>query len=239
MKICVIGDPHGALKKVKKIPMKNINLNILTGDIGKADLARNNSFERARREKDGLPELDLTKKQVRDIHLEIHKSTIEILKYLSKFAPVYSMLGNVGTRTDYEMKKEEEKTGIKLPYMRANMNKIKNFHLVRNRLRNINGVKIGFLEYFVDTCWVREFKPGNYKKRLSSAKKETDKAKRILKWFGELDILVCHQPPYGYLDKITWKKAPKHYLGKHAGSKIILDYIKKKQPKYVFLWTYS
>jgi len=91
------------------------------------------------------------------------------------------------------------------------------------------------LEYFIDTCWVREFKLRDYKKMLKRARKQTDKARRILKRFGKVDILVCHQPPYGYLDKVTGKYgAPKFYRGKHAGSKVILDYIKKHQPKYVF-----
>ncbi len=34
MKICVIGDPHGNLEKIKKIPLKNVDLIILTGDLG-------------------------------------------------------------------------------------------------------------------------------------------------------------------------------------------------------------
>jgi len=55
-----------------------------------------------------------------------------------------------------------------------------------------------------------------------------------LKNFGDLDILICHQPPYGYLDQTNHPSAPKEWRGKHAGSKVILDYIKKYQPKYVF-----
>jgi Icc-related predicted phosphoesterase len=61
------------------------------------------------------------------------------------------------------------------------------------------------------------------------------KAKKILNNFGFLDILVSHHPPYGYLDKVSSKyNPPKPWIGKHAGSKTILDYIKKYQPKYVF-----
>ena len=69
---------------------------------------------------------------------------------------------------------------------------------------------------------------------MKKAKKETDKAKRILKRFKNIDILICHQPPYGILDKVTWKEAPKHYQGKHAGSKAILNFIQREQPPYVF-----
>jgi len=233
MKVLVIGDPHGKLPL--KLP-KKVDLILITGDIGKADLARKHSFLNSERRKKDLPKKEYTPKQERLAYMEIYNSTLQILKRLSKIAPVYSILGNVGTRTDYGMKKDEKKLGIKLPYLRLNMNNIKNFHLVRNSIRNINGLKIGFLEYFLDIGWVREFKPGDYKKSLRKAKKETDKAKKILRWFvkQKIDILLCHQPPYDVLDKVTWKEAPKHYLGKHAGSKVILNFIKEYEPKYVF-----
>ena len=52
--------------------------------------------------------------------------------------------------------------------------------------------------------------------------------------FGSLGFLVCHQSPYGYLDETNHSSVPKEWEGKHAGSKVILDYVKKFQPKYVF-----
>ncbi|MFH1917904.1 MAG: metallophosphoesterase [Nanoarchaeota archaeon] len=235
MKILVIGDPHGEIGKIKEIPIKNVDLILVTGDIGKADLARKHSFENSDRKKKGLPKKEYGKKEEREAYTEIYNSTVGILKYLSKHSPVYTLLGNVATMTDYQMKLEERKSGLKLPYMRSAIDRIKDVNIVINNLRNINGLRIGFLEYFIDTCWVREFKLRDYKKMLKRARKQTDKARRILKRFGKVDILVCHQPPYGYLDKVTGKYgAPKFYRGKHAGSKVILDYIKKHQPKYVF-----
>jgi len=90
------------------------------------------------------------------------------------------------------------------------------------------------VEYFIDVSWIREFRPSDYKDNLNGARKETKKVRRILSRFNGFDILVCHQPPYGILDKVTAKFAPRHWQGKHAGSKAILDYIKKEQPKYVF-----
>lgn len=39
-------------------------------------------------------------------------------------------------------------------------------------------------------------------------------------------ILITHNPPYGYVDKT--------YTGKHVGSKILLDAIKKHHLRYVF-----
>ncbi|MCK5150087.1 hypothetical protein KAJ87_04140 [Candidatus Pacearchaeota archaeon] len=44
MKILVVGDPHGS-EKVKNISLKGIDLVLITGDLGKADLARKMAFE--------------------------------------------------------------------------------------------------------------------------------------------------------------------------------------------------
>jgi len=236
MKILAVGDPHGS-KKVKKIPVKNIDLVLITGDVGKADLVRERFFENVKREKKGLPELKDDRRLKKAVYNEIYNSSLEVWKYFSKFAPTYSILGNVGTNMlkDSEVKKDEKEFKIKLPYLRKGISKLNNFYLVKNVVRNINGLRIGFLEYFVDTNWVQDFKPSNYNKSLDKAKKETKKAKRILRNFKNLDILICHQPPYGYLDKVSSKyNPPKNWIGKHAGSKVILDYVKKYQPKYVF-----
>ncbi len=105
--------------------------------------------------------------------------------------------------------------------------------MTRNRIRNINGIRIGFLDYFFDICWQKEYNNKD-PERIKRAKKQTEKAKEILKNFGKVDILVCHQPPFGYLDQTNHPSAPKEWKGKHAGSKVILDYVKKHQPKYVF-----
>ena len=70
---------------------------------------------------------------------------------------------------------------------------------------------------------------------MRKAKRQTGKARIVLNSFGSgLDILVCHQPPFGFLDKVSFPGAPEHWQGKHAGSKVILDYIQEGQPRYVF-----
>ncbi|MBU2104810.1 MAG: metallophosphoesterase [Nanoarchaeota archaeon] len=231
MKILVVGDPHG--KILKKIP-KNIDLILITGDLGKTGLARKMFFENIKRKQKGLDEIEETPGFIKKVWKEIYVSTIKVLRHFSKIAPVYFILGNVGTNTDAETKKEEEKLGIKLPRIRAGINKIKNAHLVRNQVRTINGLRIGFLEYFADVGWFRELGVKDAKRR-SKSNKETAKVRRILRNFKKLDILVSHQPPYGILDKISGAYgAPKNWWGKHAGSKVVLDYIKKSQPKYVF-----
>ncbi len=234
MKILVIGDPHG-YNKYKESVLKQADIMLVTGDLGKANLARKWYFDNLKREAKGLEELEKDAKYVKAVHMEIHNSTIVLLNKLRKFSPVYTIEGNVGIATLKQVKEDKEEYGITIPHTRKIVDKMKDVSLVKNRLRKINGLRVAFLEYFVDTNWVEDFKPIEYKEELKKAKKETDKAKRVLKSFGKIDILICHQPPYGILDKVSGKyNPPKGWIGKHAGSKIILDYIKKKQPRYVF-----
>jgi len=233
MKILIVGDPHGNLSKLRKIPKKGIDLILLTGDLGSADLARKIFFENVERKKKGLEELKEDAKYAKNIYMGIHDSTMNVLKYLSRFAPVYTIEGNVAIFTDFEAKKDSKKWKTKFPSTIKEIKKLENVHLVKNRLRILNKIRIGFLEWFTDTCWIKEFKPADYRKRMKKAKKETDKARRVLKRFKGLNILICHQPPYGFLDKVG-KMAPRHWRGKHAGSKVILDYIRRTQPQYVF-----
>ena len=69
---------------------------------------------------------------------------------------------------------------------------------------------------------------------MKGAQKETENAKKFINKLGYVDILLCHQPPYGVLDKVSFKNAPKNWIGKHTGSELILNYIKKHHPRYVF-----
>ena len=68
MKILAIGDPHGYLKKIRKLDFKDIDLILLTGDLGKADLARKRYFENIEREKKGLEELDEDEKYIKAVY---------------------------------------------------------------------------------------------------------------------------------------------------------------------------
>jgi Icc-related predicted phosphoesterase len=233
MKVLAIGDPHGDLDRVKKIPINGVDVILLTGDLGNADLARKIAFENINRQKQGLPKKEFTSSQKKKAFMQAYTSSINVVKYLSRFAPVYTIYGNVENNNS-ETRRYSKEIDLPLPFLTDDLNSLKNVKVLNNRLINFNGVRIGGLQYFIDTNWVKDFKPKDYQKRMQGAKKETDKAKQVLKWFEEIDILVCHQPPYGTLDKVTAKFAPAHWQGKHAGSKAIADYIQRKQPKYVF-----
>lgn len=234
MKTLILGDPHGKLpKNIKQIVKQNqIELILITGDIPKCDLARKQAFEEIKREKQGLSEKIYTPKEIQKAWLEIYNSAIEILKKLSKLAPIYFIMGNV-SKEDKETKEEERELGIKLPLLFANIKKIPNTFYLKDETKKFKNIKIGALEHFHDNSWIKEFKEKDQESILN-AKIETLNAKKTLQKFKKIDVLLCHAPPFGILDKVSAPYAPKHWQGKHAGSKAILDYIKKKQPRYVF-----
>jgi len=227
MRILAIGDPHGDLKKIRRIPKKMIDIILLTGDLGKIDLLRKLTFENIERRKKGLKEKKITKKIDKQISKEVYSSSMDVVRYLSKFAPVYTIYGNVEP-----IKVQRKKTSG--PDLTKSLKRMKEVEIINDKRIIKKKILIAGLKYFTDTNWVRDFKPSEFKKKMKEAKKETNKAKKVLKNFGYVDILVCHQPPYGFLDKVTFKGVPKQWKGKHAGSKTILNYVRKKQPQYVF-----
>jgi Icc-related predicted phosphoesterase len=233
MRILAIGDPHGDLTKVKQIPLNGVDLVLLTGDLGSANLMRKMAFENVERQKKGLPKKEFSPREKKRAFMEAYTSSMSVVRYLARFAPVYTIYGNVES-SNRETREESEEIGLPLPFLTDSLKNTKNVTIINNRAINVGNVRIGGLQYFVDTNWVRDFKPKDYRQRMKGAAKGTEKAREVLKRFGSVDILVHHQPPHGILDKVTAPFAPKHWQGKHAGSETILDYIKKRQPRYAF-----
>jgi Icc-related predicted phosphoesterase len=232
MKILAIGCAHGDLEKIVKMPSSGVDLILLAGDLGKADLMRKMAFESIERERKGLPEKKYSPRQEKQALMQAYNSTLKIINYLSKIAPVVAVYGNVED-TRRQTNAHSKRIGLKIPVLD---DALKEYGVLRfkDNKTTINGVLFGGINYFVDECWVKEFKPSQYQTKLKKAEKKTASVKKALAKFGKVDVLLCHQPPYGILDKVTMKTAPLGWQGKHAGSKAILNYVKKHQPKYVF-----
>lgn len=233
MRVLAIGDPHGDLAKIKQIPLSDVDLILLTGDLGNANLMRKMAFQNIQRQKEGLAMKDFSSTQKKKAFMEAYNSSIKVVRYLARFAPVYTIYGNVES-SNKETRKYSKEIGLSLPRLTDDLHKIKGVRVINDTLITFRGVRIGGLQYFVDTNWVIDFKPRDYRKRMSEAKKETLHAQKVLRRFGRVDILVHHQPPYGLLDKVTFSGAPAQWKGKHAGSKVILKYIQKSKPLYAF-----
>ncbi|MGC9310079.1 MAG: metallophosphoesterase family protein [Candidatus Nanoarchaeia archaeon] len=227
VKILAIGDPHG---KLPNIP-RDVDLILLTGDIGKSDIWRRIAFKNIERESKGLEPIE-DKEKIKKGYYEVYNSSIKILKKLSKIAPIYLVFGNI-EKNNAQTKEISKEVGKKLPSLMDFIKKNKNIHLLNNVKRNFRGIRLAGIPFYGDIGWLKKFEKPE-KDEEKKYRKSTEKEKRVLKWFGgHLDILICHQPPYSILDKVNFPQAPKNWQGKHAGSKVILNYIKKHQPKYV------
>lgn len=194
---------------------------------------RKMAFENVSRERSGLPKKEHSPAERVAAFMEAYDSTLAIIDYLRGIAPVYTIFGNVES-TNAQTRQEAEEIGRDLPFLYDALMGRERVRIINNTIASIGGVRIGGLQYFVDTEWVESFEPSDYDLRLRRARRQTAKARRVLDWFGNVDILLCHQPPYGVLDKVTSKDAPTQWRGKRAGSPAIREYISRMTPRYVF-----
>jgi Icc-related predicted phosphoesterase len=233
MRICAIGDPHGDIDKMKGIPLYDVDAILVTGDISNANIIRKMHFSNIERQMNGQEPIKYARAEKKKAFMESYKSGMAVMKYLTKYAPVYTIFGNVES-DNKETRQKIEEIGSELPFIRNDIQEMRNATVLNNRIARIGNIRVGALRYFIDKEWVSEFATYEIEERTLIAQKDTEKAKRVLEWFAKVDILLCHQPPYGVLDQVNYSGAPKEWQGKHAGSRTILQYIKKYKPRYVF-----
>jgi Icc-related predicted phosphoesterase len=235
MKILAIGDPHGNVEELKKIDYSGVDVILLPGDVGNADLIRKMAYTNIDRRKQGLPEIEYSEKEQKKGFMSVYDTSVEVVKYLSSKAPVYLVFGNVEL-SNVKTEKQAKKDGKKIPFLADDLNAMDNIHVIDDEVVEFKGIKIAGLKYFIDSTWIERFMSEDdvdYEDRMSSAIEDTNGAREALDSFGEVDILISHQPPFEILDVVTNTRAPRHWQGMHAGSKLVLEYVKNKKPKYV------
>jgi len=173
----------------------------------------------------------------------IHKNRPDIIICTGDFGEVKRNpdgTGNVNSRNLPKIIKELSSYGLPVLVLKGNMylsrktkkiftdeiNKYKNIHYKDTGKLNIRSE----IFLFFDMIYEEYLLPGIIPKNKTIRKKmrlNLRRGKKLYKMLGENknSILITHNPPYGYLDKIQ--------SGKHVGSKIILNAIKKYQPKLV------
>ena len=233
MKIAAIGDPHGNLEKITKIPLDHVDLILLTGDLGKTDILRRQALQYLNIPNPGPKEKLSHAEGFRQAFLTAHETALKLAGYLAGFCPVFIVRGNADL-SNYDTRKFARTFGIELPYLYQDLLKIRGLRLIDNRLAVFRGVRIGGVKYFTDISWTREFELDSLPKIQERALRDTRNAGRALDRFGKLDILVTHVPPYGVLDRVESKTIPPSWVGRHAGSGTVLEYIQRQQPAYVF-----
>ena len=103
---------------------------------------------------------------------------------------------------------------------------------ISGKIAKIGNVKIAGLEYFCELEWVKTF-IGKGSHRADLEKFEENQAKAFLSKLEKVDIFLTHNPPYECLDLVDNPVVPESWNGKHVRSKLVLEYIQKKMPKYV------
>ncbi|MDD5416417.1 MAG: metallophosphoesterase [Candidatus Aenigmarchaeota archaeon] len=225
MRILAIGDPHGS-GNIEKINLDNIDYVLIPGDVGKADLMRKYYFEY--NIKQGKKWTDeLSKKQIEEAFLQAIQTTENILSYFDKSKiPTYWIYGNVEEGLDERIDK------LKLNVKKLSDMKFDNVKLINYKSVKIDDMKMIGIPYFVEEDWIRRFTP-NDDMALKKAKTTNKKVREKLKELGKADIILMHNPMYEVMDKVTNSAAPPTWQNKHAGSKIILKYVKNTEPKFV------
>jgi Icc-related predicted phosphoesterase len=233
VKLAVIGDPHGDLEKIQRIPLDGVDLVLMTGDLGRADILRKIAFKyigaSPNRFARGSPESD----SFQQAFLDSYTTAVKLVQHVAQHCQVFTVTGNADL-TNYDIRKLSAQFGIDLPLLYDELKRIRNVRLIDNRLALFHGLRIGGIKYFTDISWAEEFELAGIPKIRERALRETAKAGNILVRFGRLDILVTHVPPYGILDTVDSNIARPEWRGRHAGSKAVLQYIKRYQPGYVF-----
>ena len=233
MKIAAIGDPHGNLEKIQGIRLEKVDLALLTGDLGKTDNLRKLAYEFLNIKRPSPEQRSSFAGGFKKAFIQSHETALKMAGYIAGFCPVYIVRGNADI-SNYDTRKFARTFGIELPYLYQDLLKINGLRLIDNRLAIFHGIRIGGIKYFTDISWAREFELDSLPKIRERALRDTQDTNRVLDRFGKLDILVTHVPPYGVLDRVESKTIPPSWIGRHAGSRAILEYIQKQQPDYVF-----
>lgn len=133
-------------------------------------------------------------------------------KLCSYNLPLITLRGNVYTNTE---KNNQVTRRIFSPH--------KNIYNKKTGKIRIAGENFIFFDMIYEKHSFRN--PRGFKKKDAIQNDAREKRLNYLLKNNKDAILLTHSPPYGHLDKI--------HSGKHVGSKIVLEAIKKYQPKLV------
>jgi len=220
VRLLVIGDPHGS-EKLTKLDLRGYDAAIVTGDMGKADLMRSIALGKTKPKKNSE----------RDSFMQSVGSAIPVMKHISSI-PTFCVYGNVET-SDEHLSEINRKFHSKIPLFGKELSRMGNVYVLDHAAAKFKGITIAGLGYFLETRWVQEFSESPDIIQMLAAAIDESAAREFFNAVGKVDIMLTHQPPYGVLDIVKERFVPKKWKGKHAGSVMLLDYIKKYHPRYV------
>ena len=234
MKILAIGDLHGKIPHFveKAIWKEKPDLIVSVGDFC-AFYERKLFFKHSYLSKEPLEKF-IGKKKAREFARRDINSGLGIINFLKKFKiPVIAVSGNADpTKYDEIYNKKIAKTHdsdtFDKYYSKNLVKNTENFKIIDFQAVKfqdfvfIGSHKSSYPGYLPKPKWKKNRKPYlKYKKKLE---------KLFNKHKGQKIIFLSHNVPYFVLDKIREKTAHKKAKGKHYGSYLTREMIKKYQP---------
>jgi Icc-related predicted phosphoesterase len=239
MKILAIGDFHGHFPIELQMKIKNIKPDLI---ISPGDFCGNQElitlfFKHAYGKEKELWE-EIGKKKTKRLELKNLDAGLKVLKTLNSFnTPIIAVTGNYEPAGQLDIGQKKSKwIWNNRDLFNPATKKFKSLKTIDFRKTNVNSLTL--------IGYPRSTYPG----KIEKIKIDWDKFKKLLaekiktdyiKFYSELDrlfrgaekpvVFISHNAPYGILDKIS-KKAHKAARGKHYGSYLAKEIIKKHQP---------
>jgi len=215
MKVCVLGDLHGA-----KLELPDAELYMGVGDL--SSLGDDPAHVRKRFYKAMGSTVDAMEKFFRsrwerDFMKYVSRTYSEIYEWLNSTGrPVFLVSGNREVIVDV-LVKEFQQLG-KGPY--ELVREFKNIQYIDNKAVDFHGLKIYGLPFIPsDEPYIPAYE-------RSQPFKERFDALRSAAVPGKPDIILSHSPPRGTLDK--------HSVAGYVGSAKVLAILNRKRPRYLF-----
>lgn len=225
----MLSDTHGSIGHIPPAELESADAILLCGDIGSSDIMRRIFFERFEARRAGREYPEPPRELVKEGYLESVESAAAILAELSEKAPIYLVAGNVERNDEQTL----AAVGLGQPSLQERLGKIGNIHFLDSSVEMVGGLQIAGLGFYLDSAWLAEFSPAELPEKGGRAALETQAARGFLSKLGKVDIVLSHLPPLGILDEVAAETAPAAWRGKHAGSGLLLEYIKRAQPGLV------
>ncbi|MBM3304087.1 MAG: hypothetical protein FJY76_03240 [Candidatus Aenigmarchaeota archaeon] len=220
VRLLVIGDPHGS-QKLLKLDTRGYDAAIITGDFGRSDIMRGLAWGKKR----------ASKAAVSGSYKEYVETAVPVLRHISERLPVFCVQGNAEVSDD-DIKVINKTLKTRIPLLEPELARMRNLIILNHAVAKFKGIRIAGIGHFLEMRWVKEFSDIRLDKMLLAAIEE-EIARIFFANVGRVDVMVSHQPPYGILDKVNHRGAPKGWKGRHAGSMLLLEYIRKYHPHYV------
>jgi len=158
MKILAIGDPHGTLEEIRKISVDEVDLVLITGDLGDSDLVRKYYFKYEVEKGEKSWKTAISKEELQEVYTRLIDSGLKVLEHFSE-KPTLFVLGNLKEFRSGRTEKAQKDFGISIPNFSKELLKMKNVKNISFKEINLNkyfNKKISLFKKKYDLIYIKE-----------------------------------------------------------------------------------